>query len=43
MNLIELLIEERLIRKEGDRYFSRCAMNEEITLELNNIVAKTGD
>ena len=35
--LLEKLVELRLIRKDGDRYFSTCVYGEEITIELKEL------
>lgn len=39
--ILELFKEEGLIRIDGEnRIFSRCVMEEEITIEFNNILNK---
>lgn len=36
-NIVDKLIEEALIYKKDGKYYSNCAMNEEITIEIKNI------
>jgi len=38
MLFLELLIKKSLIYKKDEKYYSNCAINEEITIELKEII-----
>jgi len=40
IDIVKLLEDEALISRRGDKYYSECAIGEEITIEINNIIKK---
>lgn len=43
MDLVKLFEEQDLIKNRKGKYYSKCAYEEEITIEINNILSKLGD